>query len=478
MKNVKNLPLKIVMLIAVIVQLGVVIVLGTKLIKMNILPVKYLVIFGVIIVVFNVVAFLATRNPGFGIGMLVLSIFLTAVLVFITFTVNKVDRTIQNVVDNGNENVTEMVIVVLNDCKVEDLTDLNQYAVGYIMDSDSEATGKVLDDIRTNAGGVRFDEFDDKFKMIDALYARTINAIVINKAYIAMIDEIEGYETFSKDVKVIYSADIKNYINIVPEHETSLDAFIVYFSGIDTFGWVGTRSRSDVNILAVVNTKTRHIQLINTPRDMAVTLPIGKGVGDKLTHAGLYGVECSMGALKTFYGGINIDFYVKMNFSGFEEIIDNLGGIDVESRFDFTVEPIKHYTVGMNHLTGIEALAFARERYAFPAGDYERGRNQMAVIKAMINKITSADMLYNYSSVLDSISDAFQTNMSAEDIYSLVRMQLADDREWVIEDYTVTGIGTMGITYSMPGVSINITEPNMATVEEAKNKIKQVLEER
>lgn len=478
MKNVKNLPLKIVMLIAVILQLGAVTVLGTRLIKMNILPVKYLVIFGIIIVAFNVVAFLATRNMGFGIGMLVLSVFLTAVLVFITFTVNKVDRTIQNVVDNGNENVTEMVIVVLNDSEVEELTNLNQYAVGYIMDSDSEATEKVLDDIRNNAGNVRFDKFDDKFKMIDALYAKTINALVINKAYIDMIDEIQGYETFSKDVKIIYSADIKSYINIVPEHETNLDAFIVYFSGIDTFGWVGTRSRSDVNILAVVNTKTRHIQLINTPRDMAVTLPIGKGAGDKLTHAGLYGVECSMGALKTFYGGINIDFYVKMNFSGFEEIIDNLGGIDVESRFDFTVEPIKHYTVGINHLTGIEALAFARERYAFPAGDYERGRNQMAVIKAMINKITSADMLYNYNSVLDSISDSFQTNMSAEDIYSLVRMQLADNREWVIEDYTVTGTGTMGITYSMPGVSINITQPNMATVEEAKNKIKQVLEER
>ncbi|MGN0481490.1 MAG: LCP family protein [Lachnospiraceae bacterium] len=478
MKNVKNLPLKIIMLVAVAVQLGVVIFLGTKLIKMNILPVKYLIIFGIIIVAFNVVAFLATRNLGFGIGMVVLSVFLTVVLVFVTSAVNKVDKTVQNVVDNGSENVTEMVIVVLNDSRVEDLTDLNQYAVGYIMDSDSEATGKVLDDIRTNAGNVRFDEFDDKFKMIDALYARTINAIVINKAYIAMIDEIEGYETFSEDVKTIYSADIKSYINIVPEHETNLDAFVVYFSGIDTFGWVGTRSRSDVNILAVVNTKTRHIQLINTPRDMAVTLPIGKGVRDKLTHAGLYGVECSMGALKTFYGGIDIDFYVKMNFSGFEEIIDNLGGIDVESKFDFTVEPIKHYTVGINHLNGIEALAFARERHAFPAGDYERGRNQMAVIKAMIKKITSADMLYNYDSVLESISGSFQTNMTAEDIYSLVRMQLSDDREWVVEDYTVTGTGTMGITYSMPGVSINITEPNMATVEEAKNKIKQVLEER
>lgn len=478
MSTIKNLPLKIIMIIAIAAQLSVVLLLGSRLVKMNVLPVKYLVVIGIVIVLFNVVAFFATRNLGFGIGMLVLSVFLTAVLIFITFAVNKVDQTIQNVVDNGNENVTEMVIVVMKDSKVEDLTDLNQYAIGYVLDSDEEACKKVLEDIKTNAGGVRLDEFDDKFKMIDALYAKTINAVVINKAYIDMIDEIEGYESFSEDVKMIYSADIKSYINIVPEHVTNLDAFIVYFSGIDTFGWVGARSRSDVNILAVVNTKTRHIQLINTPRDMAVTLPIGAGQRDKLTHAGLYGVNTSMGALKTFYGGINIDFYVKMNFSGFEEIIDNLGGIDVESKFDFTVEPIKHYTVGINHLTGIEALAFARERHAFPAGDYERGRNQMAVIKAMIKKITSPDMLYRYNDVLDSISGSFQTNMSADDIYSLVRMQLSDNREWTIEDYTITGTGTEGITYSMPGVMINITEPNMAMVEEAKKKIKQVLEER
>lgn len=478
MSNIKNLPLKIIMLVAIIVQLSIVFVLGSRLLKMNVLPMQYLIIFGIIIVAFNILAFVATRNTGFGIGMLVLSIFLSVVLVFITFAVKKVDETVQNVVENGGETVTEMVIVVLKDSEVEDLTDLNQYAVGFVYDSDEEACQKVLDEIKETAGGVRLDEFDDKFKMIDALYAKTINACVINKAYIDMIDEIEGYENFSKDVKSIYSADIKSYINIVPEHETNLDAFIVYFSGIDTFGWVGARSRSDVNILAVVNTKTKHIQLINTPRDMAVTLPIGKGAKDKLTHAGLYGVNCSMGALKTFYGGINIDFYVKMNFSGFEEIIDNLGGIDVESRFDFTVEPIKHYTVGINHLTGIEALAFARERHAFPAGDYERGRNQMAVIKAMIKKITSADMLHSYNSVLDSISGSFQTNMSADDIYSLVRMQLADTREWTIEDYTITGTGTEDFTYSMPSVKVNVTQPNMAMVEEAKNKIKQVLEER
>ncbi len=478
LKTVKNLPLKILLWLAIAVQLVCTAVLGIKLVKMSILPASYMVVFLLVIVAFNIVTFFSAKKTGLGIAMLILSLILTAVLIYATAAIHKVDETIQNVSNNPGETVTEMVIVVRKDSQVENITDLKQFAVGYVQDSDYDACKTVLDEIQSKTGNVRLAEFEDKFDMVDALYAKTVNALVINKAYIEMVSEVSGYESFSEDIKIIYASDVKSYINVVPEHETNLDAFIVYFSGIDTFGWVGARSRSDVNILAVVNTKTKHIQLINTPRDYYVTFPVSKGVKDKLTHAGLYGIDNSIGTLNALYG-IKIDFYVRMNFSGFENIIDALGGIDVYSEYDFTVEPIKHYTVGMNHLTGIEALAFARERYAFAAGDYQRGRNQMAVIKAMIGKITSADMLYNYTDVLDSIADSFQTNMTPEDIYSLVRMQLADMSDWTIEDYTVTGNGkSSSETYSMPGQTINVIEPDYATVETAKTKIQQIMQER
>lgn len=237
------------------------------------------------------------------------------------------------------------------------------------------------------------------------------------------------------------------------------------------------RIRERINYYWKINTKTKHIQLINTPRDYYIEHPQSNGVKDKLTHAGLYGVENSIGALESLYG-INIDYYVRMNFSGFENIIDAMGGIDVYSDKDFTVEPVKHYTVGVNHLSGIEALAFARERHAFAAGDIQRGQNQMNVIIAMINKLSSKDVLYNYSEVLDGIAGTFQTDMTSDDIYTLVKRQLIDNTKYTIDSYSVTGNGDSCTTYSTPKTKVWVMQPNMDEVENAKKLINNVLNEK
>lgn len=340
-----------------------------------------------------------------------------------------------------------------------------------------EASQKVMDEIDDSVGGTaNYNAFDDKFAMVDALYNQTIKAMIFNKANIEVIKDAEGYEDFEDKVKIIYSSELVKYIEIVDKTDSNLDQFVVYVSGIDTFGDVSVRSRSDVNILAVVNTKTKHIQLINTPRDYYIEHPQSNGVKDKLTHAGLYGVENSIGALESLYG-INIDYYVRMNFSGFENIIDAMGGIDVYSDKDFTVEPVKHYTVGVNHLSGIEALAFARERHAF-AGDIQRGQNQMNVIIAMINKFSSKDVLYNYSEVLDGIAGTFQTDMTSDDIYTLVKRQLVDNTKYTIDSYSVTGNGDSCTTYSTPKTKVWVMQPNMDEVENAKKLINNVLNEK
>lgn len=335
-----------------------------------------------------------------------------------------------------------------------------------------------MSEIDNSVGGsANYNAFDDNFAMVDALYNQTIKAMVLNKANISVIEEGEGYEDFESKIKIIYSNDIVNYIKVVDKsQENNLDKFVVYISGIDTFGDVSVRSRSDVNILAVVDTKTKHIQLINTPRDYYVTHPKSNGVKDKLTHAGLYGVDNSIGALESLYD-VKVNYYVRMNFSGFEQIIDAMGGIDVYSDKDFTVEPVKHYTVGENHLSGIEALAFARERHAFAAGDIQRGENQMKVVTAMINKLSSKEVLYNYSKILDGVAGAFQTDMSSEDIYSLVKNQLVNNTSYTIDSYTVTGEGKSCTTYSMPRTRAYVMEPNVDDVNHAKELINGVLNE-
>lgn len=467
----------IVWLIAMAFLVTSVVVL-TKVVKMNILPTKFLAVaIGgvVLIIVFDL---LAARKLWPGILTSIISIALIAAMIIGIIAINKVDKTVDIVTDKGTEEKTEMVIAVLADSDVEKITDLSELLIGYLDDYDVNSSKKVMDEIDKSVGGsANYNAFDDKFAMVDALYNQTIKAMILNKANIDVIKDGEGYEDFEDKVKIIYSSEITNYIEIVDkEQNTNLNQFVVYISGIDTFGDVSVRSRSDVNILAVVNTKTKHIQLINTPRDYYIEHPKSNGVKDKLTHAGLYGVENSIGALENLYG-VNINYYVRMNFSGFEDIIDAMGGIDVYSDKDFTVELVKHYTVGINHLSGIEALAFARERHAFAAGDIQRGQNQMKVIIAMINKLSSKDVLYNYSNVLDGIAGTFQTDMASDDIYTLVKKQLVDNTKYTIDSYSVTGTGDSCTTYSTPKTKVWVMQPNMDEVEHAKGLINSVLSE-
>lgn len=258
------------------------------------------------------------------------------------------------------------------------------------------------------------------------------------------------------------------------------EPFVVYLSGVDTRGELTEKARSDVNILAVVNPKTKQVALINTPRDYYVDLA-GTDSKDKLTHAGLYGVENSMETLGNLYG-IEADHYIRINFAGFMTIVDALGGVDVYSDQAFTSVGSPGYydpttfAEGWNHLDGQAALAFARERKAFATGDVQRGINQMKVIDAMLNKIKSPTLLMSFSRLMEAASDCFVTSFSQDQISALVRMQLSDFAEWSIESYTVTGTSAKSTQcYSAKGQSLYVMKPDTNSVNEAKALIAGVL---
>ena len=258
------------------------------------------------------------------------------------------------------------------------------------------------------------------------------------------------------------------------------EPFVIYLSGVDNRGELTENARSDVNILAAVNPETKRVALINTPRDYYVDLA-GTDSKDKLTHAGLYGVETSMATLGNLYG-INVDHYIRINFTGFIRIIDALGGVDVYSDQAFTSVGSPGYydpttfVEGWNHLDGKSALAFARERHAFASGDIQRGINQMKVIDAMLNKIKSPALLMGFSKIMDAASDCFVTSFSQDQISALVRMQLSDFAEWDIESYTVTGTSaTSTKCYSAKGQKLYVMKPDEASVNKAKEMIASVL---
>ena len=258
------------------------------------------------------------------------------------------------------------------------------------------------------------------------------------------------------------------------------EPFVIYLSGVDTRGELTEKARSDVNILAAVNPVTKRVVLINTPRDYYVDLA-GTSDKDKLTHAGLYGVETSMETLGNLYG-VNVDHYIRINFAGFISIIDALGGVDVYSDQAFTSVGSPGYydptafVEGWNHLDGKAALAFARERHAFASGDIQRGINQMKVIDAMLNKIKSPALLMGFSKIMDAASDCFVTDFSQDQISALVRMQLSDFANWDIQSYTVTGSsGTSTQCYSAKGQKLYVMKPDEASVSKAKEMIAVVL---
>lgn len=305
-----------------------------------------------------------------------------------------------------------------------------------------------------------------------AVVARVLSVMLCAALAVGCVWAQQGLTTLNNVTSGLLTGAEANKITKEP--------FVVYLSGVDNRGELTENARSDVNILAVVNPVTKQAALINTPRDYYVDLA-GTESKDKLTHAGLYGVETSMATLGNLYG-VDVDHYIRINFAGFISIIDAIGGVDVYSDQAFTSVGSPGYydpttfAEGWNHLDGKSALAFARERHAFKTGDIQRGINQMKVIDAMANKLKSPTLLMSFSKLMDAAADCFVTSFSQEQISALVRMQLGDLASWDIQSYTVTGSGAKSSKcYSAKGQSLYVMKPDENSVNEAKALIATVL---
>lgn len=442
--------------------------------KVDMLPAVYLGIITVVFAILGVLFWIMHRKWSTSVMADVLSTLFAVICIAGCFFIDKMDTTIGHIASSDMQ--TEVVTVyVKQDDAAQTIEDARDYKFGRVSTIDKENTDKTIEEIGIKTGkDLDVQEYDNMQEMLDALKDDTLGAIVINSSYIGIAADAEGYEWVSAGLRELTSVSHEvaaGNEQTVPEDVP--ETFIMYLSGIDTYGGVSARSRSDVNILAVVNTKTKDILLLSTPRDSYVDFGATGGAKDKLTHAGIYGVEQSMDALERLYD-IDIDYYLRINFTGFVDIIDALGGIEVYSDYDFTVEPIKEYHKGYNQLTGLEALAFARERYSFADGDYQRAKNQMEVIHAVIKKAASSSLLTNYSSVMNAVAGSFETNMPRDQISALVKMQLSDMSSWNITSYTTTGQSQYAETYSMPGQQLYVIIPDERNVEEAKRMINEV----
>lgn len=484
-------------IIITLIQLAASIIFVMLLYRTKLIPNKYLLMIGAVLLLVTFVVFLLTKNSRHKVR-LVIGILLTIVMIavygigqgYVTKAVNTLNNITQTTVE-----LADIGIYVRQDDAAAEIADTVGYTFGTQEFLDRENTDKAVAEISAAIGHISPKEYVGIIELVDSLMTGETDAIIMNSAFLDLITEIEGYERVTEQLREVHIEKVETVIDSVQESQTSQEkqeesvnqedgeddaqdvaVFTVYISGIDSRTGLVAKSRSDVNIIATVNTETRQVLLISTPRDYYVPLSISNGVPDKLTHAGIYGIDVSMGTLEMLYE-TEIDYYFRVNFSGFEEIIDALGGVTIVSDYTFDSQNVKGYffVKGENYVDGATALAFARERYAFSEGDRQRGRNQLAVIEGVIKKAMSPALLTNFSEIMESIEGSFETSVPYNVIAEVVRKQLNEGGEWNVVSYSVDGTGASRRPYSM-STNAYVMVPDYNTVNTAISMMDQVKE--
>lgn len=466
-KKTLHMAGKLITLIQLILAVGLIAVIWNS----GLVPTKYLVaIIIVLLILFGVTFGLQyVKNKVYIVGI-VLSIILSILQAIGIVYMLKADKLMADV-GGANYKTDNMIVVVKKDNLASNLMDASMYRFGTQTAVDQENTQIMVDNINTSLGReVKIEQYGTVQELANALLEGRVDAAIYNQALDGLItDAIEDY---SDQVRVLYQYGIETEIE--QENVDVEEPFNVYISGIDVSGPVATNSRSDVNIIMTVNPNTKKILLTTTPRDYYVQIPdISGEQRDKLTHAGIYGVDASMRTLEQLYG-IDISYYARVNFSSLVKIVDTLGGVDVDSDFEFDAQGY-HFQKGMNHLDGDQALAFSRERYSFEDGDNQRGKDQQKVLTAILNKAMSPAILSNASALIADVSDSVQTNMTQEEMAKFIKMQLNDGASWNIESAAASGTGDTQACYSSGDQPLYVMWPDEAVVQSISAKMNEIL---
>ncbi|MBY0759259.1 LCP family protein [Sellimonas caecigallum] len=435
---------------------------------LDILIMKYLLIIaGVLLLLLGItlVSQLAVRGKAKIIGK-VFSLLVSVTLIIGSFYLYKTGGALLHMT-RGTTEIHKMVVVVRENDKAQELSDVSDYTFGVEYARNVSNTERTIENVNKELKKhIATKKYDEMGTLAKALIDEEIDVIIYDSNYNDVMNQ--AVEGFTEKTRILYRYNIEeNTQDTTLNVPVQSEPFSVYLSGIDTYGDVATQSRSDVNIIATVNPKSRQILLVTTPRDYYVPIPgISGGMPDKLTHAGQYGVDVSIDTLEELYQ-VEIPFYARLNFTSFVNIIDILGGVDVNSELAFTTGTdagaIVEIKQGINHLDGKEALAFARERHALDDGDNQRGKNQEALITAIIQKMIAPSMIVKATDILAEMSDSVETNMSMKQIRALIKQQLQNGSDWQIYSVAADGMPDRRECYSIAGTPY-VTVPNEETV--------------
>ncbi len=456
---------------------------------LNMLPGNYFLALSagaaVITILLSLLLFTGKNRKKTGLGRRIVGWLICVLLLVLCWLGNQALGQVYSTVNTiTNPHTTKVVLGVY--VRTEDPAQFLEDTAGYIFaipeDVGAEDVSVVIKELETLLEGqVQTISCAGTTAQIDALLAGQADALILDSAYLTILDDLEGYTDYADKIRMVHEKILEKQppqsgLFPVPDAEDAADdtGFLVYISGRDSWHGVLADGRSDVNILVAVNPQTHQILLLNTPRDYYVVNPAsGDGSMDKLTHCSIRGIENSMGALGMLYGHTP-KYYARINFSGFETLVDAIGGVTIYSDKSFSALGTYIYK-GENHLNGQQALNFARERKNLWGGDNDRGKNQMKLVEGILNQLTAGNLLANYSQILQSLEGMFATSMPADLIGELVQVQIAEMPDWEIFSFAVTGDNGTDHCWAAGGYAY-VMYPHEHMVSHASGLIEKVLE--
>ena len=461
-----------------------------ELIKINVLPTKLIFLMTIVFVLLDAIFILLLCHYSKGvvskIACIVLSLLLTLGSCFGGYYISKTGSLLTSITNVTKHAKNTVSVVVKQSSDIKNKSQLNGVSVGILRNIGTQGSKKVLKELSNDGIVLKQEEYDSLTALLEDFYNGEVEAIIINESNRSQILDMESYADFDTNTRVVYqtSYKVENTDKAKSVTDITSKPFNVLISGSDTRGGFDENGRSDVIMVATVNPKTSTILLISVPRDFYVTTACDAGDGcmqgalDKITHTGIHGTNTTKRTVEQLLG-IEINYTFKVGFDTVTDLVDALDGVDVTVAPGYAVNnfnALSGFSVheGVNHLNGEQALAFARERYAYSEGDRQRTKNQQLVLMGIVDKITSPAIVKNYASIMDAMANTFSTTMSSDEISDLIKYQINNNPKWKMEQYMVNGTGDTLMCAEL-GDAASVMVPDQSTVKMAKDKISAVL---
>lgn len=456
-----------------------------QVIRLNVLPSKFLFPLTIGVVVLDAIFILLlvyfSKNVVSKIICIVLTLFICVASCMGGYYISKTQSVLSNITNVAKHAKNTVSVIVKESSSIKNKSQLNGVSVGSLR-LNEQGSKKALKELSSEGIALNQTVYDSMTALLEAFYNGEVDSIIMNESSRSQILDMEAYSNLDSNTRVVYqtSYKVKNNDSATSVSDITSKPFNVLISGSDTRGGFDENGRSDVIMVATVNPKTHTILLTSVPRDFYVSTACDAGDGcmqgalDKITHTGIHGTNTTKRTVEQLLG-IEINYTFKVGFDTVTELVDVLGGVDVYVEPGYAVHTsYLNVNEGINHLNGEQALTFARERYSYTEGDRQRTKNQQQVLMGIVKEATKPSVITNYAAIMDTMANTFSTTMSNDEITDLIKYQLNNNPTWKMEQYMVDGTGDTLMCAELGDVA-SVMVPDQSTVKMAKDKISAVL---